>query len=688
MTTAQLSFGQQIVTSDLSTQLLLRDANLVGGIYTMGFEECLVLTNDIWKRTAGGIPQHCFLLASAMRPDQVPDAEDDEVILLRVTGPASLPDESELVAVRAEAMREIVTTSGTEVAGKPTAVVDVLTRNEIQFSALKAKVLGTFYETEVNGKPLIAFGSDIETYYSASRYRVYKPYGRSLEIIASYPETTVEEEQERQTKHKEPARVRIGTVRYTSTTHRIKQEAKSSRSTMVPVKVNIADFIALKTAVFGMTRLGKSNTMKILATAIFEHSQRTGQKIGQLLFDPAGEYANVNVQDQTALSQIGADYVTIFRFGADGTQAGIKPLSVNFFSDRTIDVTWSIVGAALQWRHGTIYLDNFLSANVTGPDKREDDQAEWERARRRRACLYATLVKAGFRPPAGFRAEFGANKDVVAEVNRVLQTKGLTPITADPHGTLRVPGSALESWFEALFEARQATGFPANWIDNGLEAILTMFKGTTGGGYRILAPLAVYHSPTTAVDYAAAVLQELIAGRIVIIDLSLGTESVLKFISERIVTHIVEDAIKKFAAGSELSSLQIYIEEAHRLFNRDRMSAASEADPYVRLAKEAAKFKIGLIYATQEVTSVDGMILANTSNWVVTHLNNHVEVRELSKYYDFEDFADLTLRAEDVGFVRLKTKSGRYIVSAQIDKFGPDRIESAKAAVTTKAGGR
>ena len=67
--------------------------------------------------------------------------------------------------------------------------------------------------------------------------------------------------------------------------------------------------------------------------------------------------------------------------------------------------------------------------------------------------------------------------------------------------------------------------------------------------------------------------------------------------------------------------------------------------------RKPRKYKIGLIYATQEVTSVDEMILANTSNWVVTHLNNHVEVKELSKYYDFEDFAELTLKAEDVGFV-------------------------------------
>ena len=170
------------------------------------------------------------------------------------------------------------------------------------------------------------------------------------------------------------------------------------------------------------------------------------------------------------------------------------------------------------------------------------------------------------------------------------------------------------------------------------------------------------------------------AGKIVIVDLSLGSETVLQFCSERIVNHILTDAARRFASGQEAHKTQIFIEEAHRLFNRDKMKAPSEADPYVRLAKEAAKFKIGLIYATQEVSSVDPLILSNTSNWIVTHLNNRLEVRELSRYYDFQDFAELTLRAEDVGFARLKTRSGRYIIPVHIDLFDRTMIDTAQEA--------
>jgi len=244
------SLGGRIVAQDLVIQRLLSHATIVGGIYTMGYDECLVLTNDLWKKQAGGVPQHCFLLATAMVPGQAPDVEDEEIILLRVIGPAALPAEAELVQVREQAMREIVVARDTSGAAASPAILDFLTRNEIQFSGIRAKVLGTFYDADLNGFPLLSFGSDVETFYSSSRYKVYKPFGGSLALIASYPEVTEQEEAARQAGGNPPRRVPVGTIRYSSSNRRRRLGAGSAQNIAVPVKVNVQDFIALKTAVF------------------------------------------------------------------------------------------------------------------------------------------------------------------------------------------------------------------------------------------------------------------------------------------------------------------------------------------------------------------------------------------------------------------------------------------------------
>lgn len=675
------SLGNRIVARELVIQTLLSQATLVGGIYTMGYDECLVLTNDLWKKQAGGVPQHCFLLATAMVPGAAPDVEDEEIILLRVIGPTALPAEAELVQVREQAMREMVVTRGPEGASSSPAILDVLTRNEIQFSGIKAKVLGTFYDADVNGSPLLAFGSDVETFYSASRYKVYKPFGDSLAIIASYPEVTEREEVIRQDGGDGPSRLRIGTVRYSSTRRR-RSGAAGGDELSVPVRVNIDDFISMKTAIFGMTRLGKSNTMKTIATAVFQHACETNQTIGQLLFDPAGEYANVNVQDDTAIAQIGEQFVTIFRLGATGNEPGVRSLSTNFFSDNTIEVTWSIIRSGLAAWMSSGYVESFVAADVIGPEDERTDRSAYLRAQRRRCALYATLIKAGFDIPLRFNTMVAVNADVMTLVNQHLTDSQASQFTTN-RGILTLNSQNIRLFWDSLLAAIDANAgnqHLSRWIDSGLDAILTVYRGSTGRGFRLLEPLRVFHSVARDQDYASEVLEELISGKIVIVDLSLGSETVLQFCSERIVNHILTDAARRFASGQEAHKIQIFIEEAHRLFNRDKMKAPSEADPYVRLAKEAAKFKIGLIYATQEVSSVDPLILSNTSNWIVTHLNNRLEVKELSRYYDFQDFAELTLKAEDVGFARLKTRSGRYIIPVHIDLFDSSKIEAAQEA--------
>ncbi len=670
----------KVISEELKLVKLLENAELIGGIFHMDYNKCSILTNDMWKKNAGGVPQHCFLLATGMEPNKAPiDPDDEEIILLRVIGPASLPTETELINVRSDAMREIIINSGREKVSDTSTIIDVLTRNEIQFSGISAKILGTFYEDTIGNIRLLKFGCDIDNFYSSSRYKVYKPYGKSLSMIVNFFEENIGKNLERKL-------VQLGKVRYSSTKRRAKKYS-IEKNTNVPVKINIEDLISMKTAIFGMTRLGKSNTMKIIATAVFQYGVENKIKIGQLLFDPTGEYANVNPQDNTALSQIGEDYVTIFKYG--GIERGNeKPLRLNFFNQDIIEQVWSIIKRHILIESDSHYLKTFAEVDVIGPANQKDDYSEFNRAARRRAALYATLIKAGFTPPSDFVIRIAARSEVCDLVNSTLpENQQFHPIK----GKVKLTSENIGRWWDCIDEIYKQNpdsliGDGKNWVDEQLAAILQVFRKPRGQvGFNILAQLRTYHSAKANKDYLDEIINELIRGKIVIVDLSLGDEIVLQYISERIIHGILRYASKLFRNNKKLPNIQIFIEEAHRLFNRTKFEKPESTDPYVRLAKEAAKYKIGLIYATQEVTSVDPQVLANTSNWIVTHLNNHKEVNELSKYYDFKDFYDQIINVEDVGFARIKTKSGRYIIPVQIDLFSKERINTVKELISQKS---
>lgn len=674
----------------LHAQLLADDRSTrIGAIYKLDYNEAIVLTHDRWKFDAGGIPQYSFLLATA-QDINTPQVDDDEVLLLRVEGTASLSMENDLHAVREESLRSALSSNNDPA---PSAVLDVdldpFTRNRVSFTGLKCRILGTFYEDDVDGQKVLEFGADVDNFYATSTYRVLKPIGDGLSTIASYLKPTGREQE----------RVRIGAVRYSATRRR----AKTAKQADAAVEVNIHDFIGNKTALLGMTRMGKSNTAKTIIARTFMISElqrnewKTGKEglekkgpIGQLIFDPQGEYANANTQDGTEIAAIGPSHVSIYKFGADGSQPHVKPLSINFYAENQIDAVQTLIANELSTEGSSDYVKDFAGTSFT---ETPNNQSASNHAQRARMVLYASLMRAGFDVPANYRLRANIKRDlqdkIVNGITAPVTVPGLggSPFTqaGQTANLVTVGAKDLEAVVDKIVELRialdpDAVDFTKDIRWKSVEPIFTTKTSTnqTVRGWRNLNPLRPFHSPLTQQDPALEIYDELVVGRIVIVDLHVGAEAITKALSESITRRLLSKQTDAFTSGKEPPRIQVMLEEAHNLFSSDRYK--NDLDVWVKLAKEASKLNLGMTYATQEVSGVAHQVKANTANWVVAHLNNTTEVNELAKFYDFQSFKEAIIASEDRGYVRLKTLSSPYIVPVQIDRYDLELVNQARAA--------
>ena len=637
------------------TALVNKGCVPVGGIYRLDYDSAIVLTDDFKKHEAGGVPRGGFLLAVAGENSAAGFLlEDQEVILLRVRGTAPLPNESELIQTRLAVVRD----AGASGVGFDD-VTDVLTRNELQQSAFDCEVLGTFYtESDARDAP-IEYGADIDNVVVSARYQVFLPSTEVLSWLASYPE---------------PADARdalvIGKVRFAAT----RRKALIAGTDQANVRIDIADFVGRKTAVFGMTRTGKSNTIKTLVTAVHSYGSEHDRSIGQLIFDPQGEYANVNKQDGTGLRLLGDDdsTVRIYKVEPDSADNREKPLRMNFYDREVLDAAWSMVREATA-SVNTNYAKSFRAADLTEPDR--NDHSVYGRWGWAMVAFYGLLAKCGFdgsrlpqplpvvAPSAAMDQFIAAKPGLVTPAGRAGSYRVLSPTGA----------LALADWV-----GDHEADFP-KWHDTENCRFLDIwnvykFTGVTSS----IASIRAFHGEQSVGDVGEHIWEDMQAGRLSIVDLSSGNDQVAKVMSERVVSHLLNRASARFRGDDDPVEMQIVVEEAHNLFERSGRDVAD--DPWVRLSKEAAKYRMGLIYATQEVTSVDKRILSNTSNWLIAHLNSDHETKELAHYYDFKVWTPSIIRAEDVGFVRMKTYSGKYIVPVQIAKFDHSMVNAARKA--------
>jgi hypothetical protein len=642
---------------------LIQAGQFIGWTCSLDYEQAVVLTNDVWKARAKGVPLNCFLLATAPDSKITGTAEKSprEIILLRVTGSAPLPLDNETLAVKVQKLKA----SDSQAAGNAAAVAAA---GEFQFGGLACRILGTFYLQD--GK--LRLGSDVESYLSAPQLEVYRPTGPALEAIVNYisPEraAAAREEARRLGLNGDLPRFPIGTVRYTSTD-------KLHRGDLVDQAVfhlNAVDFLARRTAVFGMTRTGKSNTVKQLVSVVMRTSLGSGLQIGQIIYDLNGEYANANQQDQGSIAEVFPTETIRYRMLPT---AGFQLILNNFFTQVAEGHTTLKGLIEANKIHRTADLEAFLSLDFTEPRKEEyNSDAEFNRQLgnhlRKIAAYQAVLARAGYELPANFKITFDAPIGIRNKVNpSVDPANGLTATQAF-------------EWFQLARQIQEEliTASGADWIDPDTNVLMNLLlqrndQGAYIPGFRLLQPFKDYHAPSRTTDVCDEIYQHLLAGKIVILDLSVGDPVQRERLGKRIAQHILRNSMATFNNGQHAPHIVIYVEEAHNLIGRNEPLT----DIWPTIAKEGAKARLATVYATQEVSSIHPNILSNTENILVSHLNNENEISELAKYYDFRDFSKSLIRAQNVGFARVKTLSNPFVIPVQIDRFDPE-LEKSRAA--------
>jgi len=614
----------------------------VGYVLEISYDTVTIITSDPFKLAVGGVPRNSLLI---MVPDSLlkDNSLPPHFTLLRVLDSAPTPLSKEVQQTYFELQKRSM------------PELDVFTQSELQWGALETAVLGMFYpHPEKMGE--VEFSGDLNNFVSAHKYRVYAPNDELLNLIIN---STVPKEN----------RFPIGKLRLTECGLSLPGKPHPN----VTVYVSTKDFMGTRTALFGKTRLGKSNVVKLIAQSIIEATKET-RNVGQLIFDINGEYANDNPQDNSlSLRSVYPDYCVVYAL-TQKPATKYKPLKLNFYEHP--DRSHRILANLLETEGRTsIYVKAFIGAEIPSLESLKDitDYGKKKRAERRILMYWAVLKKAGFEVDESklsrkLKFDPDYNKEFRSTIWKEQDLPAIDSLDKLVQEFERIADFIRDNPESPILRSK---GSGESLFDSDDKAILNFLKPSVGAGPTMIQRFRIYHD-ANAGDFIEEIIKLLEEGKTVILDLSNADPEVANYFAEELSVAVFIHQVDKFT-NNRLGNhyIQLYFEEAHNLFpNNEDVTTI-----YSRLAKEGAKYHIGMVYSTQSPTTINKDLLAQTENFFVAHLSSKDDVNTLAKVnIEYESLKDDILRSKTVGYIRMLTRSHRFVIPVQARKFTPINI--------------
>lgn len=622
------------------------ESRFVGYVLEIGYAEITIITCDPFKVNVGGVPRNSLLVMVPDSFEQNGTNIPPHFTLLRVLDSAPTPLTKEVQQTYFELQK------------KSMPELDIFTQSELQWGALKTNVLGMFYP-HPTFQDAVEFSGDLNNYVSAHKYKIFSPDDALLNLVNN--EIVPKEN-----------RFAIGRLRLTE----CQLPLPNKPLPKVDIFLSTNDFKGCRTAMFGKTRLGKSNVVKLIVQSLIETTKET-KDVGQIIFDINGEYANDNPQDnESSIASAFPDRCIVYALTKKaGTKS--KELKINFYENPK--ESHKIIRTLLRERgRDSIYIERFLSVDIPSIEQlKELEVGEKKRAIRKIQVYWSILKKAGFSIDENKlkgKVPFGEafNEKAMEQIFGKDKKGWTSPDSLDEYQIL----------FEKAIEADRSSKLPSstkgkNLFDADDEALLNFLlpASTTSAGPGIIQEIRKYHSPTAS-NFVTEILNELDEGQTVIIDLGNADEEVMLYFSRELSSSIFYHQTNKFSNNNLKNKLghkhyvQLYFEEAHNLFGNNDNS--DETKIYRKFAKEGAKYHIGMVYSTQSPSTVNADLLAQTENFFIAHLASQDDTNKLAKVnIAYDSIKNDILQAKTPGYMRMLTRSHRFVVSMQAKKITP-----------------